>query len=91
MGKGGSQAAIAESKKARRQTNRFNQQSLKSAQKQFKDSMKFQEASLAATLAASRVAPMGSDSTRDQFSAADEYARSAMRRTGISSYRFRQA
>jgi hypothetical protein len=91
MAKGGSKAAIAESKKARKQTNAFNQRSLRSAQEQFKKSMRFQEQSLAATLQASRVAPLGSDSTRDQFSAADEIARAAMKRTGISTFRFRQA
>jgi hypothetical protein len=91
MGKGGSKAAIAESKKARQQTNAFNRMSLRSAQDQFKKSMKFQKESLAATLAASRVAPMGSDSTRDQYAAADEIARAAAKRTGISTFRFRQA
>lgn len=90
MAKGGSGAAIAESKKARKQTNAFNRMSLKAQQAQFKQSMKFQQESLAATLAASRVAPMGSDSTRDQFSAADEISRQAARRTGISTFRFRK-
>lgn len=89
MGKGGgSKASIAESKKARRETRAFNQRSLASAQEQFKKSMRFQEESLQATLAASRVQPAASDSTRDQFAAADEIARQALRRQGFGAYRF---
>jgi hypothetical protein len=84
---GGSKAAIAESKKSRRQSNAFNARSLKAAQDQFKKSMQFQESSLQATLAASRVAPMGSDSVRDQFAASDEIARSVLKRQGFSSFR----
>jgi len=88
MGKGGSKAAQAESKKARRQTNAFNARSMRSAQNQFKKQFRFQEAQAADMSRLSRIAPSGSDSTRDMASAADEIARQAAGRTGFRRYRF---
>lgn len=79
---------MAESKKARRQTNAFNQRSLMAAQSQFKKQMKFQAGQAAEMARLSNVAPTGSDSTRDMASAADEIARQAAGRSGFRRYRF---
>lgn len=90
MGKGGSQAAVAESKKSRKQANAFNQRSLVAAKSQFDKTFRFQQAQAADMARLARVTPSGSDSTRDMASAADEIARAAGKRTSFSKFRFGQ-
>lgn len=88
MAKGGSGAAIAEQKKSRQQANRFNMLALKSSEAQFKESMKMQKAQAAEMSRLARVAPQGSETSRDMAAAATEIAREAAKRTSFSKFRF---
>jgi hypothetical protein len=90
MAKGGSQAAIAEQRKSRKQSNALAARSQRDARIQFNKTFKAQQAQAAEMSRLSRVTPTGSESGRDMASAADEIARAANRRTSFAKFRYGQ-
>lgn len=88
MAKGGSQAALAEQKKSRKQANAFNARALKAQNAQFEKTFKAQQAQNESMMRMARIAPSASETSRDMLSAANEIARAAASRTGFSKFRF---
>ena len=88
MGKGGSSAAVKESKKARRESTALSKASLKAQDKQFRAWLASQEKQAAEMARLARQAPAASESSTDQAFAADEAVGFAALRPGFAKFPF---